>query len=116
MSIEKARSYYKKEKGQGKLNCAQSVVMAFKEKFGVEDSLVDSFKDFGSGRAPGGECGAYYAVKRILSGRCPDRVMEYEVYFSERAGSTKCKEIRQLKKLSCAGCVEAAAVFADNVE
>jgi hypothetical protein len=36
---------------------------------------------------------------------------EFENFFKEKAGSLKCAEIRGLKKLSCLGCIEAAAGF-----
>jgi hypothetical protein len=29
--------------------------------------------------------------------------------FTEKAGSEKCQEIRKLKKLTCAGCIQLAA-------
>jgi len=115
MSIEKAKAIYS-DKKNNKFNCGQAVMAAFKEKFSVDESLLKLFSGYGSGRAPEGECGAYYAVKHLLSGVEDDRVKLCEAAFKERGGSTKCKEIRQGRKLSCIGCVETAAEFLEKAE
>lgn len=115
MSKEKAKEYYINKKDGKRLNCGQSVIAAFTERFLLDENSVGLFAAFGSGRAPEGECGAYYAAKFILG---PDRKDEAEKcrdIFLLKAGSVKCKEIRHGKKLSCAGCVETASEFLEGI-
>ena len=116
MSVAKAKAYYTDRSGSMKLNCAQAVIAAFREKFGLDENAVHLFASFGSGRAPGGECGALCAAKFLLSGAHQDKIEECGNTFMSKAGSVKCKEIRQLKKLPCVGCVETIAGFLDKIE
>ena len=37
MSITKAKEYYTDRSGPKKLNCAQAVIAAFREKFGLDE-------------------------------------------------------------------------------
>lgn len=115
MSTEKAKDYYLNKSGKGKLNCGQAVIAAFIDKFLLDENAIRLFAAYGSGRAPGGECGACYAAKFILKGNHPEKISQCEDAFVSKAGSTKCKEIRRLKKLPCVGCVETAAEFVDNI-
>lgn len=78
-------------------NCAQSIAAAF-------DADPAPFATHGSGRAPGGWCGAAYAAAQ-LSGN-PDVVA---ARFQKAAGAVTCREIRQARALSCLGCVEMGA-------
>jgi len=94
-----------------KLNCAQKVLAAFKDKFDADEKTLAKFAYFGSGNAPEGLCGAYYAAKYLIEEKQPAKLEELETFFRNAAGSLKCKEIRQMKKLSCSGCVEKAAEF-----
>lgn len=96
------------------MNCAQSVVSAFKEKFSLEDDLVDSFKAYGGGRAPAGLCGAFYAVKSIMEKLDKEKISELEQYFLEHAGALECSNIKSLRKLSCVGCVEKSSEFLEK--
>ncbi|MDP3791334.1 MAG: C-GCAxxG-C-C family (seleno)protein [Candidatus Omnitrophota bacterium] len=114
MSVAKAKAYYTDRSGPKKLNCAQVVIAAFREKFDLDENTVHLFASFGSGRAPEGECGALYAAKFILDKNYQDKTEECRNIFMSKAGSIKCKEIRRLKKLSCIGCVETAAGFLDK--
>ncbi len=116
MSVAKAKAYYTDRSGPKKLNCAQAVIAAFREKFGLDENAVNLFASFGSGKAPEGECGALYAAKFILNGNHRDKLEECRNVFMSKAGSVKCKEARQLKKLPCVGCVETMAEFLDKVE
>ncbi len=86
MSVEKARAHYIGKGGCQRLNCAQTVVHAFKDKFGFSGEDVVRFAGCGGGRAPLGECGAL-----------------------------KCREIRSTNKLSCVGCVEKMAECLEQV-
>jgi hypothetical protein len=115
MSIAKAKAYYAGKNGIKKLNCAQAVIAAFGDKFNIDGNTVDLFASFGAGRAPAGECGALYAAKFMLKEDHPERTEECKNIFVSKAGSTRCKEIRKLRKLPCIGCVETIAKFIEDV-
>lgn len=109
MPVETAKNYYLGKAGYKRMNCAQSVVCAFKEKFKLDDNTVESFGSYGAGNAPGGLCGAFYAAKCILEKyAAAGKLSELETLFLEQAGSVKCNDIRKARKLSCLGCVELA--------
>jgi hypothetical protein len=88
-----------------RLNCAQSVLHAWRETFGETAITVPELKPFGAGRAPEGHCGAIYSVCLLA----PDRADELKAAFAARVGSLYCKEIRTAKLHSCADCVAHAA-------
>jgi hypothetical protein len=115
MSVIAAKNNYIGHGGCKRMNCAQSVLSAFKEKFALEDNLVDSFKDYGGGKAPAGVCGAYYAAKCITDRYDKEKSQQLERYFLEHAGALECKNIRGLKKLSCIGCVEKSSEFLEKL-
>jgi len=116
MSKEKAKEYYTDKRGGKKLNCAQSVIAAFSEKFLLDENSIGLFSSFGRGMAPGGDCGAYAAAKFIMGDDRKDDIEKCRDAFLSKAGSTKCKEIRHGKKLSCVGCVETASEFLEGVK
>lgn len=115
MSVIKAKNNYTGQGGCQRMNCAQAVISAFKEDFDIDEALVDVFKNYGGGRAPEGLCGAYYAVKYILSKKEPARLEELEKHFLEYAGALECSNIKGLKKLSCVGCVEKSSEFLEKL-
>ena len=88
-----------------RLNCAQSVLYAWREVFGDTAIKVADLKPFGAGRAPEGLCGAVYAACLLA----PNRADELKAAFASRVGSLYCKEIRAAKKHPCAECVAQAA-------
>ena len=88
-----------------RLNCAQSVLYAWREVFGDTAITVADLKPFGAGRAPDGLCGALYAACLLA----PSRAEELKAAFAARLGSLYCKEIRAAKKHPCAECVAEAA-------
>jgi hypothetical protein len=88
-----------------RLNCAQSVLYAWREVFGETAITVAELKPFGAGRAPEGLCGAVYAACQLA----PDRAEELKTAFAARLGSLNCKEIRAAKKHPCTDCVAEAA-------
>ncbi len=93
--------------GKEKFNCVQAIMKAFQRRFGVSDEEIAAGSRLGSGRAPGGLCGALHAVKLLAGDDELSRVVEER--FVERAGAADCRTIRKLKLLSCRRCVEAAA-------
>jgi hypothetical protein len=114
MSVIKAKDYFS-GKGGERLNCGQAILSAFKEKFPLPDQTIDRFKGYGGGKAPEGYCGAFYAVKSILETHFPGKFKNAEQTFLTQAGSTKCKEIRASRKLSCLGCIEKAGEYLEKM-
>jgi len=88
-----------------RLNCAQSVLHAWRAVVGDTALTVTDLKPFGAGRAPEGLCGAVYAACLLA----PDRADELKSAFAARVGSLYCKEIRAAKEHPCAECVAEAA-------
>ena len=103
------REYYLGVNGNIKHNCAQAVIAGFKDEFSLKDELVATFASHGGGKAPKGYCGALYAARYMLENATTDEIEKCNDVFIKAAGSSKCKEIRSMKKLSCLGCVEKAA-------
>ena len=99
-------------RGPDRNNCAQAVLKAYASHAGVAQGCVERFSQFGSGRAPGGECGALFAAKCLLEDESARRSLEEA--FILAAGSAQCRQIRKLRQLSCRQCVQVAAdeVFA----
>jgi len=95
-----------------RLNCAQSVLHAWREVVGDTALAVADLKPAGAGRAPEGLCGAVYAVCQLA----PNRAEELKAAFAARLGSLHCKEIRAAKKHSCADCVAEAAELLEGKE
>lgn len=88
-----------------RLNCAQSVLHAWREIEGTTPLTVAELKPCGAGRAPDGLCGAVYAACLLA----PQRADELKSAFAAGVGSLYCKEIRAAKEHSCAECVAEAA-------
>lgn len=88
-----------------RLNCAQSMVYAWRAVVGDTAVTVEELKPFGAGRSPGGLCGSLHAACLLA----PDRAEELKAAFAARLGSIRCKEIRAAKKHPCAECVAQAA-------
>lgn len=103
MSKKKAMKYY-----EGKYNCAQSVLKAFSDS----EELLDQCAKCGGGRAKDGMCGALYAGMLLIDQ--PHKQEELTAYFVKKATSTKCKEVRKAKVLTCGQCVERVAKFLEK--
>lgn len=115
MSANVAKNHFLGKEGFRRLNCAQAVASAFKEKYHLKEETLEAFRAFGSGRAPEGLCGAYYAAKYILEeNETSGKADRLERYFLEEAGDIHCSRIRECKKLSCLGCVEKSAEFLEE--
>lgn len=100
MPIRKAKKHFLGIGDCPRLNCAQAVLAGFS----VDEVTIINFDNAGNGNAPEGWCGAAEGAAFLLQDR-----KKVEEYFIAQAGSTKCAEIRKLRKLSCIGCVEKAA-------
>lgn len=103
MPIVKSLSAYRNEKK----NCAQSILVGFRDACGVPDTDIDAARSAGGGRAEGGLCGALYAALQLSGENETKETLQQQ--FIEKAGSERCRDIRQLKKLSCEECVKLAA-------
>lgn len=114
MTVKKAVGYFIGSGGNPRLNCSRAVAQAFKDKFSLSDEFILSLAFMGFGKAPGGVCGALYAVKTILQQVGNDKNIETDKLFSEYTGSKYCADIRQMKKVSCVGCVKKAASILDK--
>jgi hypothetical protein len=95
-----------------RLNCAQSVLFAWREVVGDTAITVPELKPVGARRAPEGLCGAIYAACLLA----PDRIEELKAAFAARVGSLYCKEIRAAGKHPCADCVAEAAELLEGKE
>jgi len=110
MSTDKAKKHFLGQDGHERLNCAEAILAAFGE---MDEADKEKLCRAG-GRSPDGECGAICAAKSILAKTNLDLVKEMEDEFINLAGSTKCREIRKLRKLSCVGAVEKSAELLHN--
>ena len=104
MEKPNALAYFRGEHGY---NCAQAVLKAFTPAAGLDESCLACFAQCGSGRAPGGECGALVAAKALFAD--PTAKQDVERAFIATAQSTKCREIRKARTISCERCVQTAA-------
>jgi len=116
MPVNSAINNYLGKDGHKRVNCAQAVLISFREKYGVDDETVQLFASYGGGNAPDGLCGAFYAVKYLAGGNIIQKMDEFEKLFKEEAGSDKCKEIKKQKKFSCLDCVAKCAEFLANAK
>jgi len=114
MPVKKAVSLFIGSDGNQRMNCAQAVAGAFRDKFGLSDEFMEKFIASGSGKAPDGVCGALYAAQVILDKVGNGKTIEAIKFFSEHAGSMYCAEIRKVRKVSCVGCVKKAASILDQ--
>jgi hypothetical protein len=89
-----------------RMNCAEAVAGAWQKATGKDSEVLESMSECGSGRAPMGLCGAVYAAQLVSD---KDKKAELSDRFADAAGSLMCREIRSMRKLSCAACVELAA-------
>lgn len=84
-----------------RLNCAQSVLHAWREVSGDTSIALEDLKPFGGGRAPDGLCGALHTACLIV----PGQAKALKAAFAARLGSVYCKELRAAKQHPCEACV-----------
>lgn len=116
MPVTTAKNHFLGKEGFIRLDCALSVLYAFKDNFGISTDVIETFKGYGSGRAPEGLCGAVFAAKHILKKIAVAKVNDFEKDFSQQAGALKCRDIRNAKKLSCVECVARSSEFLAKLE
>lgn len=103
MSVKMAVHSYSKEK----LNCAQSILKAFRHRKDIAQCEIDAARALGGGKAAGGVCGALHAALLLHDDNTKKQALRES--FVEVAGSEQCREIRSKKLVTCARCVELAA-------
>ena len=103
MSVKAAIHSYTKEK----LNCAQSILSAFRHRKDITQNEINAAHALGGGKAGGGVCGALHAALLLHDNHAKKRSLRES--FVERAGSEQCREIRAKKIVTCTQCVELAA-------
>ena len=92
-------------------NCCQAVLLAFRDRCQIGADRLAAARQAGTGRAPGGRCGALHAALDLLE---PAHHAEVEAAFARRTGATACREIRRLRRASCRECVGEAARLVDQ--
>lgn len=98
--------------GKERLNCAQAVLKAFQKEASLPEQAIRDTEFSGGGRALGGMCGALYGATMLVQDQnTKDLIIDQ---FTKTAGSTKCREIRSLRQLSCCGCVALAASLVEQ--
>lgn len=117
---EQAAEYKKK------FNCAQAVIMAFKEEIGLsEENLLAMGSGFGSGMGGmeatcGALCGAAMTMGFLNKSGQPTKLLTREMLaeFKEKAGATICKDLKGIgtgKVLCpCPDCVRIAAMTVEK--
>ncbi|MDD3983532.1 MAG: C-GCAxxG-C-C family (seleno)protein [Candidatus Omnitrophota bacterium] len=108
--IEEARNNFLGKSGT-RYNCAQAVIKAYAELFGLPAGTVEAHAGFGGGNAPHGYCGALYAALYILALRDSGNSQKCKDFFRGHSGALTCREIRSGQKITCLSCVEKAAEF-----
>ena len=89
-------------------NCAQAVAAGA----GRED-LVREFAVCGGGKAPGGLCGALYALLQLAPESEHERL---KAEFAAAAGDLTCHAIKNITGFPCPECVRTAAELFDKLE
>jgi hypothetical protein len=108
VSVKSAIHFYTKER----LNCAQSILKAFRHRKNITQNEIDAARALGGGKAVGGVCGALHAA--VLLQDDHEKKQSMRESFAERAGSELCREIRTKKIVTCTQCVELAAELLDE--
>jgi hypothetical protein len=103
MPVKNAVHSYTNER----LNCAQSILKAFRERKEISSEEIKDARKLGGGKADNGVCGALHAALSLLDD--PDKKESLRSSFVDVAGSQQCREIRSRNQISCLQCVEVAA-------
>ncbi|ARN57398.1 C-GCAxxG-C-C family protein [Sedimentisphaera salicampi] len=104
----------KKFHGEERYNCAQAVLSAFRDKYAVSEDCIKSHRTSGGGRAEGGTCGALYAALMLVENN-PEKAEKLCRRFEQKAGHTKCRELKRLG-FPCRECVGLAAELLAELE
>ncbi len=102
--MKKAVDYFHKE--PEKLNCAQAVLKAWQEDFGISDETIEEFRQWGGGRAQGGVCGALFAADYLLAKE--GEKLSIKEPFVAKAGFSTCALLKSSGRVPCTTCVNIA--------
>jgi len=97
-----------------RLNCAQSILNAFREQKNITSEEIKDARKLGGGKADHGTCGALHAALSLLDD--PEKKETVRKAFVDVAGSELCREIRAQNLISCLQCVEVAARFLEKTD
>jgi len=95
-------------------NCAQTIAKSFQKEYKIDDELIHDYSRMGSGRAPNGECGAYFAARKVLSDN-EQHVWQLNAAFLKEMKSFYCRDIRPSKEIPCKQVVRLAAEFIEDI-
>jgi len=115
MRAKKAVEHFLGRNGAKRLNCAQAVAAVFMDEGILSDKEFNELAECGYGRAPQGYCGSVYAAMAILAKESAEKVAQFRNDFTAYALSLTCKEIREMKKISCVQSVNKAAELVDSL-
>lgn len=88
------------------LNCAQAIAHGFDR-----DDLVAEMSNCGSGRAPGGLCGALYCAMRLGENSAENIAADFE----KKLGYRNCSQLKRAARVPCRECVATAAqILSEN--
>ncbi len=89
-------------------NCAQAIHKSFQPHTRLSDEEIElQFRPMGGGRAPGGMCGAIYAVRSLVGEDTP-LADELTQSFVARTGGLTCRELKGREGRPCAWLVNEA--------
>lgn len=81
------------------------MIHAVQEVLGENEIRVEDFKTMGSGRAPGGTCGALHAACEAA----PEAANSLKMQFEAKTGATTCHELKRTYKVPCEQAIATAA-------
>jgi len=94
-------------------NCAQSVLLGWKDVYPVTDQKITDAKACGGGRAPGGLCGALWAALELVPD--PEKQERIKNGFFNAAKSLYCNEIKG-NTVPCNECVKIAVELVGSID
>jgi len=109
---ELAESFFHKKPFN--FNCTQSIMKSFQEENKFNDELIMDNSRMGGGRAPEGQCGAYYAARLVLKDNT-DHQTQLDTAFLKEMKSVYCRDIRPNKIVPCQQIVKLTAEFIENI-
>jgi len=99
----------------GKMMCAAAVLTTYGDLAGItEEEAFEMARPMSGGRM--GTCGAVLAAQEILKRTNPDKTQEVEKLFTDKNGTSLCRELKGTTyHRSCPGCVEDASLIIEQL-
>ncbi len=114
MRTKKATEHFKGLNGVKRMNCAESVAIAFEDHCLLSENEFLELKGCGGGKSPSGYCGSLHAALLLMDKKYPDKAEELKDAFGKYSGSLICKEIRASKKVTCLDTIIMAVDHVNN--